>query len=269
MSSRLSIFRQLSLLGMTSACACTGFAEDAGKAQSVPAPKPAATTAPAKPASDKNPPTATAAPADFPFNFQSVFGSGDKAMAGLREKTSGKSRWVSKGEKIGDYTLEFVDSAKGIAVLSRKGVRYQLRLSLSTNTGVVAAKVKVDPVENARKEKVLINDARQLSSALQQYCSENAVREAPLGEVRKFFSGNTLSPGTQIALADGRFVDFSDKSIDTMVVRLGEKFSLRSDGYDKAASQNRSILPEGKDAKDTPGGESAITFSADDAQPAK
>jgi hypothetical protein len=212
----------------------------------------------------------SAAPADFPFNFQSVFGAGDKAMAGLREKSTGRSLWANKGDKFSGYTLETVDAAKGLAVFSKGGVRYQLKLSASTHSPAPVAPVaQVDPVQNARKEKVLINDARMLSSAFQQYCSEHAVESVELGKLRQFFSSGTLSPGTQIDLGGGRFVDFSDRSADSLVLNMQGGVSLMSEGYDKSASQNRSIIPEGRNAKDTPGGEQAIGFRMGDGQPVK
>lgn len=50
-------------------------------------------------------------------------------------------------------------------------------------------------VRNNAIEKTLVNDARQVSSAAQQFMSENAVNTAPVIAIARYLSGNSLSAG--------------------------------------------------------------------------
>ena len=95
-------------------------------------------------------------------------------------------------------------------------------------------------VRNTAIEKTMINDARQISSAFNQICAEEAKEEVTLKELRAYLPG--LSNGTKISLKPGTPpVDFSDVSADSLKLHRNGTFMLVNPRYDHGQSMRPEI----------------------------
>lgn len=116
-------------------------------------------------------------------------------------------------------------------------------------------------------EKTLINDARQIAAAANQFFAESGTKTVPVSKLRPYFAEGIIGRNTKIAIVTqgkpGAFTDFASTSADTLTLTEGGSFALSTATYDKTLSKNKQVLPSGAAAKDTAGGEHAIVFSVD------
>lgn len=114
-------------------------------------------------------------------------------------------------------------------------------------------------VRNNAIEKTLINDARQLSSAAQQYMSENATTSVTLKNTRPYFP--SLSSGNKVGVLDdnGTYVlrDYLSLAGGALRLKSGGKFILSNPNYDRSMSSNPRL------AADTATEKTAIVFEVD------
>lgn len=95
-------------------------------------------------------------------------------------------------------------------------------------------------VRNNAIEKAMINDARQISSAANQYWAENATTSARVKDLRDFFP--RLSSGNAVGVAGGSGLyetyDYLGSEAGSLEIRQGGKFILKNPDYDRALSTN-------------------------------
>lgn len=122
-------------------------------------------------------------------------------------------------------------------------------------------------VRNNAIEKTLINDARQLSSAFNQKCSEEAKEVVTIREIRDFVP--RLSTGVSLGLAptvtegDIVLLDYAGHASDKVEIRKGGRFILTHKQYRRRMSMGPEILMQPSSP------ENGIVFEIDDGSVAK
>lgn len=90
------------------------------------------------------------------------------------------------------------------------------------------------------REKTLINDARQIASAANQFFAENARTDATVGDIRKTGFVVRLSGGVKIAAFDkagpteAKPLDYASGAADAIVLKAGGHFALTHDALTPA-----------------------------------
>ena len=119
-------------------------------------------------------------------------------------------------------------------------------------------------VRNNAIEKSLLNDARQVSSACQQYGSENATSAVPATEVRKFLSGGNLSSNVLINkdLAAPTVTIGTYGATDYFFIgTTGNYFTLGHTSFDRTISSKAGLTNQ------TGGGTTYLVFETDTGTP--
>ncbi len=119
------------------------------------------------------------------------------------------------------------------------------------------------------REKMLINDARQLASAANQFFSEQARTEATVGDIRKAGFITRLSGGVKIAAFDrakpteATPLDYASGAADAIVLKAGGHFALTHEALAPAD------VKTGKLADNLGAPARAFVFEVDTANPVK
>lgn len=119
-------------------------------------------------------------------------------------------------------------------------------------------------VRNNAIEKSLLNDARQISSACQQYGSENATSIVPAGEITKFLSGGSLSSNVVVNNTLGTpttNITGLATTAQFIIGATGNYFTLGHNSYD------RTISSKGNLTSQTGGGTTFLVFETDTGNP--
>lgn len=120
-------------------------------------------------------------------------------------------------------------------------------------------------VRNNAIEKTLLNDARQISSACQQYGSENATSIVPVNEVVKFLSGNKLSSNVvynnDLAAPTSTMSSASTGHSFFIGANTGAYFTLGHNSYDRAISSKANLVTQAN------GGTTYLVFETDTGNP--
>lgn len=119
------------------------------------------------------------------------------------------------------------------------------------------------------REKMLINDARQIAAAANQFFSENARNETTVGDIRKAGFIARLSGGVKITAfdkskpGDTKPLDYATGEADAIVLKAGGQFALVHDQLTPAD------ITEGKLAGNAGTDAKAFVFTVDAAEPVK
>ncbi len=117
-------------------------------------------------------------------------------------------------------------------------------------------------VRNNAIEKTMVNDARQVSSAVQQYCSENASSQTNWGSIKVYLNNQSLSSGIQIG-STATVAAPTDALLFTIGQATGSYFYLGHPQFDKSISSNSKVASSGPTAN----AGTVVKFGTDDGQP--
>lgn len=202
--------------------------------------------------------------------------------ANMPEEKPGEARMVSEiyGDVIGSLFPKGASGLYGVSFVTPDGLAGESRSPLSEKpnaylwacrgsavpvavVGTLAATAvpAFKKVRNNALEKTLRNDARQISSAAQQYMSENAKSSCKVSDLRMFFQGGRISSGNRIGPATehpafARLLDFTSSEGGAIELKSGGRFVLGNADYDRSLSSMAQI-------RQAPGDKNSITFEVD------
>lgn len=109
--------------------------------------------------------------AEAGVEFVGFFWDNQTLHFGLRDKSDGRTKWLTAGQEFAGYTPRSLDEKAGVLVVAKDKVEYRLPLIVSKIRQVAS-----EPPPEVKKK--ILHNLRQLAAAADQYFLENGVSKA-------------------------------------------------------------------------------------------